>query len=80
MATMRAKMKIESVTRTQYGEKLRFSAVYGGSTNAEDNTFASATPNATFEMDISNKELHGKFNPGDTFYVDFAPADVPKSE
>lgn len=76
MVQMRAKMKVESVTRTQYGETLKLSAVYGGSTNAEDNTFASATPSATLEMQISNKNLHGKHSPGDTFYVDFTPVDV----
>ena len=28
-------------------------------------------------LEIANKELHGVFNPGDTFYVDFTPAPKP---
>lgn len=71
---MRAKLVIETVTLTTYGEKLKLNAVYGGSTNKEDNTFSEATPSATLEMHISNKELFGKFKPGEKFYVDFTPA------
>jgi hypothetical protein len=75
---MRAKMQIQSVTKVMgnWAEVIKFSAVYGGSTNDEDNSFAKTTPSATLEMNIANKELHGVFQPGDTFYVDFTP--VPK--
>lgn len=72
---MRAKLQIESVTKTTYGETLKFHAVYTGDKNREDNTFAAATPSANLEMQISNKELHGKFAPGQKFYLDFTPAD-----
>jgi hypothetical protein len=71
---MRAKLEIQSVTQTTYGETLKFNAVYGGATNKEDNTFSEATPSATLEMQISNKALHGQFKPGQKFYVDFTPA------
>ncbi|HEV8383759.1 MAG TPA: hypothetical protein VGQ11_02725 [Candidatus Acidoferrales bacterium] len=74
---MRAKLVIESVTKTTYSEELKFHAVYGGSTNSEDNTFSEATPSATLTMQITNKELHGKFKPGQVFYVDFTPAPTP---
>ena len=73
MAKMRAKMRVETVTRNGHSEVLKLNAVYGGTTNNEDNSFAKTTPNATLDMTIANKELHGQFNPGDTFYVDFTP-------
>lgn len=73
---MRAKMSIQSVTRNGYSEIVEMNAVYGGSSNKEDNTFAAATPSGSIRLQIDNKELHGVYNPGDTFYVDFTP--VPK--
>lgn len=80
MSKMRAKVRVESVERMEHAERLKFSAVYGGSTNAEDNSFSSATPTATFDMYITNKALHGTFNPGQKFYVDFTPVDeTPKT-
>lgn len=74
---MRAKMQVQSVTLTGYTEVLVMSAVYGGSTNDEDNSFAKTTPSGKVELTIANKELHGAYKPGDTFYVDFTP--VPKT-
>jgi len=69
---MRAKMTVTSVTRQEYGgESVKFSARY--SDNKEDNSYAEATPNAEATFQINNKNLVGKFNPGDQFYVDFVP-------
>lgn len=74
---MRAKMQIQSVLKTSaFYEVLKLSAVYGGATNDEDNSFAKTTPSANLDMTIANKELLGVYQPGDTFYVDFTP--VPK--
>lgn len=72
---MRAKLQIESVTKTAYAEHLKFHAVYGGDTNSEDNTFSKATPSASLEMQITNEALYGQFKPGQKFYLDFTPAD-----
>lgn len=74
---MRAKMTIQSITKTTYSEVVAMSAVYGGATNDEDNSFAKTTPSGKVELTIANKELHGAYEPGDTFYVDFTP--VPKT-
>jgi len=76
---MRAKMQIQSVRKNLGGwtESIEMSAVYGGSTNDEDNSFAKTTPSGKISLEIANKELHGVFNPGDTFYVDFTPAPKP---
>lgn len=75
MATMRAKVRVETILQTSYGEELKLTAVYSGDKNHEDNTFSSATPSATFVMTITNKELWGKFKPEQKFYVDFTEAE-----
>lgn len=69
-------MQIQSILKTDYSEVVTMSAVYGGTTNDEDNSFAKTTPSGKIELTIANKELHGVYKPGDTFYVDFTP--VPK--
>lgn len=74
---MRAKMTVQSILKTDYSEVLTMAAVYGGSTNDDDNSFAKTTPNGKVELNVANKELHGVYKPGDTFYVDFTP--VPKT-
>ncbi len=71
MVKMRGKFQVESVNRTEHAEQLKLRAVYGGSTNAEDNTYSAATPSGTIEMTVTNKALWGTLNPGDRFYVDF---------
>lgn len=74
-ATMRAKMKLYSVTAYENGggETLKFTAVSGGS--PEDNSYSKFTPSGTIELFVSNPDLAGKLKPGETFYVDFTPAD-----
>lgn len=73
MAAMRAKMRLDQVNRTEYAETLKFSAVCGD--KPEDNSFSKATPSASLEMQITNKDLWGKFAPGQKFYVDFTAAE-----
>lgn len=75
MSKMRAKMWIESITKTEWHEELKLQAVFGNSTNKEDNTYSEATPRATLTMSVTNKELWGKFIPGQKFYLDFTPAE-----
>lgn len=80
MTTMRAKLQISSVTVHQGGsETLKFHAVskstpYAADGSDDDNTYAHYSPSATLEICIANPALHGKFKPGDKFYVDFTPA------
>ncbi len=70
---IRAKMNLQMVQTVEGGETWKFHAVYGGSQNAEDNTYASATPSANLEMQVTNKALQGLLKPGQKFYVDFTP-------
>lgn len=73
-AKMRAKLRIHSVTQHEGGsETLELGAVASGT--PEDNTYSKYTPSANLKMSITNPALAGQFKPGQTFYVDFTPAD-----
>lgn len=74
MPKIRGKFKVDSVVRTEWSEKVKLSAVYGGEKNSEDNTYSAATPTGSIEMEITNKSLWGNIDPGRKFYVDFTPA------
>ena len=74
---VRAKFYVASVKITQHSDILEMSAVYGGSTNAEDNTFAKASPSGSLTLQIDNPDIRGKFKPGDVYYLDFTPVPVP---
>jgi hypothetical protein len=77
---MRAKMTVRSVEMPYSGvQRLSMSAVtskpFDAEGNSEDNTYARYTPTASLTLDITNPSLHGKFEQGDTFYVDFTRAE-----
>lgn len=79
MATMRAKVVVTRVERIQGAENLTMNPVcksssYGTDGLDEDNTFAKFSPSGEFKLMVTNPALHGQFNPGDKFYVDFTPA------
>lgn len=73
---IRAKMRVTEVTKTEHGsERVRLSAVYTDAKNAEDNTYAKATPSASVEIQVDNEAAHGAFVPGKKYYVDFTPVE-----
>jgi len=79
MTMMRAKVKCDSVMTNEYGEELTFNAVcktgkYGEDGLDEDNTYAKFSPTAKFTIFVANPALHGKFKPGQKYYVDFTEA------
>ena len=73
----RCKVQVESVTRTggpNYPyERVKFVGVAADEI-PENQAFNRASPCISFEIGIANTALHGKFNPGDQFYVDFTLA------
>lgn len=77
--TMRAKLQVGTVTRGNGYEILEFNAVaaksYPADGSDDDNTYAKYSPSAKLTLQCNNPALHGKFNPGDKFYVDFTPAE-----
>jgi hypothetical protein len=80
VSVMRAKMRVSEVKTFDNTpqETLTFNAVcastYPEDGTDENNSFALWTPSAYLTMSIMNPALHGKFAIGDTFYVDFTPA------
>lgn len=85
MTTMRAKLRVGSVIPHQSegvttSERIVFHGVarsvpYPEDGSDENNTFAKFSPSVMLDIQIANPALIGKFAPGDTFYVDFTPAE-----
>lgn len=79
MTTMRAKFQVSNVEKPYDGcERLSLVAVtekpFDGEGKSEDNDFARWTPSGTLSIDITNPTLHGKFQQGQKFYLDFTEA------
>lgn len=86
MTTMRAKLKVgsvfahrdaetgETITETLTFHGVSKSGTYPADGSDEDNTFARYSPSVNLQISIANPALHGQFEPGQTFYVDFTPA------
>lgn len=81
---MRAKFYVSAVDRVVgaagevTAERVKFAAVCPPSFDKdglhEDSTFSKYSPMANCEIYINNPALHGKYVPGQKFYVDFTPA------
>ncbi|WP_380873612.1 hypothetical protein ACFB49_42650 [Sphingomonas sp. DBB INV C78] len=79
MPAMRAKLQIASVEKQgETSERLRFHGVaakqYPADGSDENNTFAKFSPSVSLDITITNPALLGKFEQGQTFYVDFTQA------
>ena len=80
MATMRAKMQVQKITKydNHTQETIEMSPVsaipFGPNGESEDNTFARWTPSGSLSLSITNPALHGKFTVGQKFYLDFTEA------
>lgn len=84
---MRAKLRVGSVIPHKdaegktISERVVFHGVakndgpYPADGSDENNTYAKFSPSALFDIQIANPALLGKYEPGNTFYVDFTPAD-----
>lgn len=84
---MRAKMRVSAVLPWPPAgdgvvrqERLMLSCVaksggYPADGADEDNTFAKFSPSGVLDLQIANPALIGTFEVGDTFYVDFTPAE-----
>lgn len=85
MTTMRAKMRVGAILPFPADdgqvkqERLMLNCVaktgqYPADGSDEDNTFARFSPSGVLDIQIANPALIGKFEVGQTFYVDFTPA------
>lgn len=76
---VRAKFNVSEVADLRYSagegknrERIKLSAVYAtGAPEAENVSFAKATPSGTIEILVDNPEVFGFFEPGREFYVTF---------
>lgn len=85
MTNMRAKMRLGAVMPLPNGEggiaqeRLSFHGVsasqYPEDGSDENNTYAKFSPSAVLDIVVTNPALIGKFAVGETFYVDFTPAE-----
>lgn len=76
MPEMRAKMRVNRIDQLGEAQRLVMNAVYKDGAypadgSDEDNTFAKFTPQADLNITINNPALVGKFQVGETYYVDF---------
>lgn len=83
MATpvVRAKFTVAEVTRFAWNDsstRIVLTPVYDPS-NAEDMSFAKATPIGRLEMQVDNPRAAEKLVLGTTFYLDFTPVEAPVS-
>jgi len=81
MTAMRAKMKINHIERRYEGqETLYFNPVsrsdrYPDDGSDENNTYAKFSPSGMLSLTVANPALLGKFNEGESYYLDFTKAD-----
>jgi hypothetical protein len=72
---LRAKFYVSGVTDFGHGRfEVKLSAVYDSANNAENNQFASATPQGQLSMTVDNPNAFGFFKPGGEYYLDFQEA------
>lgn len=82
-------MSVQVVEKSTYSELTKFQCVMGRKgpdgnhrqttkeEDREDNSFASATPSGKMELSVDNKEVHGFFKPGKSYYVDITEVPEP---
>lgn len=80
MTAMRAKMQITGIEKQGDNEVLSFRAVaksgaYPADGSDEDNSYARWSPAGSVSLTVANPALHGKFEVGEKYYLDFTKAD-----
>ena len=73
--SVRAKFKVEQVTRTVSWAEVKLQPVTSGSD--ENKQFYRWTPGGSIHLATINPEAAAQFEPGKEFYIDFTPADAP---
>jgi len=60
-----ARMVCETITLDGAGERVVMRAITNG--HPEDNSYSKWTPSGTFEIYVSNPDIHGHFKPGEVY-------------
>lgn len=72
---MRAKFRVESVTKHAYGgEQASLRAVMADELE-ENQRFNKASPSGELSITIDNPAAQGFLQPGKSYYLDFSPAE-----
>ena len=71
--SVRAKFKVETVTRNTSGASVQLVPVINGS--EENKQFYKYTPAGSIQLSTVNAAAAEQFKPGDEFYVDFTKAE-----
>lgn len=71
--SVRAKFTVSSVEHTADGATVKLTPVVDGS--EENRRFYRWTPSGSITLGIVNREAARQFEPGRSYYVDFAPAE-----
>jgi hypothetical protein len=75
--TVRAKFKVDYVTKFASGSQIQMSPVTCGS--AENEKFYNYTPGGSMSLTTINDEAAKMFVPGKEYYIDITPAEVINS-
>lgn len=80
MRKMRAKVRITAIENQGHQEKFTFNfpakdGPYPADGSDEDQQFAKYSPSGSLSLTVANPNLVGKFEVGETFYLDFIPVE-----
>ncbi|MDH4451381.1 MAG: hypothetical protein QE265_12455 [Rhodoferax sp.] len=73
MSIVRAKFKVESLTKSESGSSIKLRPVTGGS--PENEKFFKYTPFGEINIGTVNPKAAAQFEPGNEFFVDFTKAE-----
>lgn len=71
---IRAKMKCNSVTKTEGSEQVKLAPVTAGN-NPDNASWSKWTPSGVLELNITNPDVHGAFEPGKEYFVEITAAE-----
>ena len=81
MPAMRAKMKLNYIDKRYEGQETLFfnpvskSGAYPEDGSDENNTYAKFSPSGQLSLTVTNPALLGKFQEGESYYLDFTKAE-----
>ena len=65
----RGKMKVQEIRSTTFADEVLLRCEYDEN-DPEETRFSAATPTGELKVSISNPNIRGKIQPGQTYYVD----------
>lgn len=66
-----ARMKCQRLEKTVDAEYITFTAVYSADRSDPNYTWSQFTPSGELKLTVTNKDVWGRFIPGDTYQINF---------